>query len=500
MTGMPVHRRAGAHSRAMAIVLAGTLAAIPRPATAAVAATVVPACADPPAPNIVLIFVDDMGYGDTTATGALGFSTPHLERMAAEGVRFTDFSVAQPVCSASRAALLTGCYPNRIGIHGALGPDAQHGIHDDEVTLAELCRSKGYATAIFGKWHLGHLEPFLPTHHGFDEYLGIPYSNDMWPRHPVSPKAWPPLPLIEGTEPIEFMPDQRTFTGTFTARTIDFIRRNAEAERPFFAYLAHPMPHVPLFTSPEFRGRTEQGRYGDVIEEIDAGVGAILDTLEALGLDDETLVIFTSDNGPWLSYGSHAGTTGPLREGKGTTWEGGVRVPCFIRWRGVLPDGVVSDQHFMTIDILPTLARLLDAELPGHAIDGKDVWPLILGEPGATSPHDGYAYWYHQSNLEAVRSGRWKLHLPHGYRSMEGRAGGSSGVPGFYRYGVMTGLELYDLQTDVGERHDVAAQHPEVVERLLELADRWRAELGDTLTEVTGSGVREPGRVDEPAR
>ena len=458
-----------------------------------------PTAPTPPArPNVVVIYIDDMGWGDIGVQGAEGYATPAIDGLAAEGVRFTDFYVAQPVCSASRAALLTGCYPNRIGIHGALAPSNKNGIADGEVTLAELCRDKGYATAIFGKWHLGHHERFLPTNHGFDEYLGIPYSNDMWPGHPENPKAWPPLPLIEGTEPIGFNTDQRLFTGDFTRRAVDFIER--KSDQPFFLYLAHPMPHVPLYASGDFEGRTERGLFGDVIEEIDWSVGVGLAALDRSGVADRTLVIFSSDNGPWLSYGDHAGSTGPLREGKGTTFEGGVRVPFLARFPGQIPAGSTCSEPAMTIDVFPTVARLLDAQLPAHPIDGLDIWPLLSGEPGAKSPHEALFFYYHKNHLEAVRSGRWKLHLPHGYRTMKDRELGSGGIPGKYDYSARTGLELYDLVADIGESQDVAADHPEVVERLLALVERERATLGDALTKREGdpNEVRPPGRVEQP--
>ena len=286
-------------------------------------------------PNVVLIFADDLAYADLGCYGAEGYETPHLDRMAREGTRFTDFYVAQPVCSASRAALLTGCYPNRIGIGGALGPGAKHGLHPEETTLAELCRARGYATAILGKWHLGHRAPHLPMRHGFDEYYGIPYSNDMWPHHPESPDAWGDLPTMSGADIVGYNTDQREFTLGFTDRAIDFIERHRD--RPFFVYLAHPMPHVPLHVSEAFRAKTGRGLFGDVIAEIDESAGRILDALRRLDLDDDTLVIFTSDNGPWLSYGDHAGSAAPLREGKGTTFDGGVRVPCIMRWPARIP-------------------------------------------------------------------------------------------------------------------------------------------------------------------
>jgi arylsulfatase A len=446
-----------------------------------------------PTPNVVVIFTDDQGYGDVGVFGAQGFTTPNLDAMAADGVRFTSFYVSQPVCSASRASLLTGCYANRIGIHGALGPGAKHGISDDEMTLAEVCKAQGYATAAFGKWHLGHHPQFLPTRHGFDEYYGIPYSNDMWPYHPENPEAWGDLPTIEQETIVGYNTDQTRFTTDFTTRAVDFI--NEHHDEPFFLYVAHPMPHVPLHVSSKYEGSSEQGMYGDVIQEIDWSVGQILGALDEHDLASNTLVIYTSDNGPWLSYGNHAGTTGPLREGKGTTFEGGVRVPCIMRWPGVLPAGLVVDEPAMTIDVVPTVANLVGTELPDHTIDGRDIWALMVGEPNATTPHEAFFFYYHRNELQALRSGDWKLHFPHGYRSMIGRAPGLDGQPGKYDYGVKTGLELYNLATDVGETTNVAAEHPDVVARLTALADAMRADLGDQLTEAPGTGRREPGRL-----
>ncbi|MFT7463004.1 MAG: arylsulfatase A [Pseudohongiellaceae bacterium] len=448
-------------------------------------------------PNIVLIFVDDMGWGDVDCNAEAPWATPAIDQLADEGVRFTDFYVAQPVCSASRAALLTGCYPNRLGLHGALGPNAKHGIADGELTLAELCRDAGYATAMNGKWHLGCLPPFFPTRHGFDEWSGIPYSNDMWPNHPESPKAWVDLPTYDGDQVVALNGDQSRFTTDFTERTVDFIERSVAAERPFFAYLAQPMPHVPLHVSAEREGGSSVGLYGDVIEEIDWSVGRVMSTLERLGVDEKTLVIFASDNGPWLSYGDHAGLTGGLREGKGTTFEGGVRVPCLMRWPGVIPEQSLCTEPAMTIDVLPTIARLLGQPLPDHTIDGLDIWPLIVGEPGAVSAHESLAFYYHTSALEALRAGRWKLHLAHGYRSMAGRALGSAGKPGSYDYSRRIEGALFDLESDPYETTDVSAAHPNVVERLLGLAEGWRVELGDSLTERTGRGLREAGRVTQ---
>ncbi|USN99860.1 MAG: sulfatase [Phycisphaeraceae bacterium] len=457
-------------------------------------------------PNVVLFYVDDMGYADLGCYGAKGYTTPNIDRLASEGVRFTDFYVAQAVCSASRAALLTGCYSNRVGILGALGPNSKIGIDADETTLAEVCKSRGYATAAYGKWHLGCQTKFLPTHHGFAEYCGIPYSNDMWPFHPdyvdLPPdsekrkRGYPDLPLFEGdriANPQITGADQAQFTTTFAERAVDFIRRHKGG--PFFVYIAHPMPHVPLFVSDKFAGKTERGLFGDVVSEIDWSVGLVVDTLEDLGLTDNTLVIFTSDNGPWISYGDHAGSAGPLREAKGTSWDGGVRVPCVMRWPGHVPAGREIHEPAMTIDILPTIAGLIGADLPdpaSHPIDGLDIWPVITR--GAPSPHEAlYIYW--NRHLQAVRSGRWSLHFPHPYRTLNGRPGGTGGRPVPYEQ-AKTGLVLYDLDADVGQLHDVAAEHPEVVARLEALADKARADLGDSATETEGAGVREPGRVD----
>ena len=446
-------------------------------------------------PNIIIVFIDDMGWADVGFNGGKHVRTPNLDRMASEGIVLSDFYVAQPVCSASRSALLTGCYPNRIGITGALNPHAKTGIHEDEVTLAELCKSKGYATAIFGKWHLGHHPQFLPTKHGFDTFEGIPYSNDMWPMHPEARKGtYPPLPYFKNDLQVGENPDQRQFTGDFTKLTIDFIK--AHKNEPFFIYVPHPMVHVPLFCSDEWNGKTGLGLYADVVGEIDEGVGQILDTVDALGLGNNTLVMFTSDNGPWLSYGDHAGQTGIYREGKGTTFEGGVRVPFVARWTGTIPAGSTSNEPLMTIDLFPTITSIIGAPLPAQHIDGKSAIQLFLGVQGATSPQEAYFYYYKQNDLEAMRCGRWKLHFPHGYRSMQGREIGNGGIPGKYDYGVKTGLELYDLANDPSETTNVAEFHPDVMAKLTALADEMRADLGDNLTETVPSGQRMAGHLD----
>ena len=464
------------------------------------------AAADPP--NIVVIFTDDQGYADVGCFGATGYETPNLDRMASEGMRLTDFYVAQAVCSASRSALLTGCYNVRVGITGALGPESPIGLNPNETTFAELAKSQGYATAMFGKWHLGHRDPFLPTNHGFDEYYGLPYSNDMWPWHPQNAQrktkngiGWPDLPMVAGTaaegsrvvDPQVTPEEQTQLTTDYTEKAVAFIDRVAgrEQREPFLLYLAHSMPHVPLFVSDKFAGSQPRGLYGDVIREIDWSVGQVLEALKRNGVDDNTFVVFTSDNGPWLNYGDHAGSAGPLREGKGTAFEGGVRVPCIAWMPGKIPAGTVCDQMACTIDLLPTIAGLIGAPLPDRTIDGRDLWGLLTAHPQAVSPHEAlYFYWGH--DLHAVRSGRWKLHFPHNYRHVVADGGG--GQPGTQEYPTIE-KSLFDLQSDIGETTDVKEEHPEVVERLQSLADGIREQLGDRRLKIEGSGVRPVGRV-----
>ena len=451
-------------------------------------------------PNVVIIFVDDMGYGDLGCYGGVN-PTSNIDRMSEEGMLFTDFYVAQPVCGASRAGLLTGCYPNRIGIYGAPGPHSMTGINAEEMTIAELLKQKNYATAMYGKWHLGHLRPFLPVHHGFDDYFGTPYSNDMWPKHPdyvLFPKeiaerkrGYPPLPLIEDDSiAIQEVTEeyQAQFTTMFTERAVDFIVEHKSV--PFFVYLTHPMPHVPIFASERHLGKSGIGLYGDVIMEIDWSVGRINSVLDSLGLTEETFVIFTSDNGPWTSYGNHAGSAGPLREAKGTTWEGGVREPCIMKWPGRIPKGSVCEEPAMTIDILPTLAHLTGAKLPEHPIDGKNIWPLIAGDEGAVSPQQAYYfYWLH--DLEAVRSGDWKMHYPHKYRTLKGIEPGKDGMPAAYHQDS-TGFELYNLREDIGETNDLSALYPEKIKELKALGEKMKEELGHGKT--TGFGMRPVGK------
>ncbi len=444
-------------------------------------------------PNFIVIFCDDQGYADVGCYGAEGFTTPNLDKMAEEGIRFTDFHATTAVCSASRAGLMTGCYHIRVGIDGALNHRSKIGISDKEKTIAEILKERGYATAVYGKWHLGHHPQFLPTRHGFDDYFGLPYSNDMWPNHPTAGKRYPPLPLIEGEEVVEYLDEQSQLTTWYTEHAVNFIDRNKD--KPFFLYLPHSMPHVPLYVSDKFKGKSEQGMYGDVIMEIDWSVGEIMKALKKHNIDNNTLVIYTSDNGPWLSYGDHAGSTGVLREGKTTIFEGGFREPCIMRWPGTIPAGNVCNELATTMDILPTITNIAGGNLPEHKIDGHDIFPLMTGEEGAKSPTDVF-YCYYVGELRAVRSGKWKLHFPHKYRTMAGRPGGTGGKPAPYARAEI-GLELFDLENDLSETTNLAGKYPDVVKRLEVLAEKAREDLGDKLTDTVGKGVREPGRVAE---
>ncbi len=450
-------------------------------------------------PNIVLINCDDLGYGDIGPFGAKTIRTPHLDKLAKKGRTFTNFHVAQPVCSASRAGLLTGCYPNRLGIHGALGPKARHGIHADEETIAGLLQRGGYFTAAIGKWHLGHREPFLPTRHGFDSYFGLPYSNDMWPHHPESKKGtYPNLPLFRNEKIIDedvTPAEQTTLTSRYTREAVRFLETSSKSGKPFFLYLAHSMPHVPLFAGPQFAGKSKAGTLGDVIEEIDDSVGQVIATLQKSGTLETTWIIFTSDNGPWLSYGEHAGSSGPFREGKGTCFEGGVRVPCIMSWPGRLSPNTRVDTNFMTIDLLPTIAAQLNLVRNGPPIDGRDVWDFITSKPGAKNPHEGYAFYFENNQLQAVATndGRYKLQLPHVYRTLSGRPGGKGGIPARYDQKTIQIPELYDLVADPSEIRDISAKEPEMLQKLLRFAQKCRTDMGDSLTKSVGMGIRPPG-------
>ncbi len=445
-------------------------------------------------PNVVLIFTDDQGYQDVGVFGSPNIETPHLDQMAKDGIKLTSYYAAQAVCSASRAGILTGCYPNRIGIHNALGPGNTHGINSTETTMAEMLKANGYKTAIFGKWHLGHYPEFMPNRHGFDEFFGIPYSNDMWPFHPQQGPIFnfPDLPLYENEMVIDTLTEQSQLTTQITERSVDFITRNKD--NPFFLYVPHPQPHVPLFVSNKFKGKSKRGLYGDVIMEIDWSVGQIISALKKNGLEENTIVIFTSDNGPWLSYGNHAGSALPLREGKGTAWEGGQREPFIMKYPKRLKSGQVIDVPVMAIDMLPTIAELTNSNLPELTIDGKNVWSVIAGE-SMESPQKAYFFYYRVNELFGVRYGKWKMYFPHRYRTMEGQETGKDGQPGEYRMIDLEEIELYDVVNDIGETRNVANDYPEIVTEIKLLANDMRSRLGDSLLELEGSETREPGRI-----
>lgn len=454
-------------------------------------------------PNIVLIFMDDLGYGDLGVTGALQYQTPNIDKLAHEGIRFTNFLTAQAVCSASRSALLTGCYPNRIGFSGALMPAAKVGINNDETTIAELLKEKGYATAIAGKWHLGHHKQFLPLQHGFDEYLGLPYSNDMWPvgydgipaKVGENKTQYPPLPLIKNNETIEIvknLEDQAELTQKYTSFAVNFIKRNQK--KPFFLYLPHSMPHVPIAASKNFKGKSKQGLYGDMMMELDWSVGEVMKALKTNGLDKNTLVIFTSDNGPWLNFGNHAGSSGGLREGKGTIFEGGHRVPCIMRWPGEISAGTITNKLSATIDILPTIATICNLKLPNNKIDGFNILSVLQNKK-EDSPRKYFYYYYNQNSLKAVRNDDWKLVLPHPSRSYEKYLPGNNGFPGKTDENNQMPMALYDLRRDPAERYDVQTLYPEVLAELQNIAEAAREDLGDDLTKRIGKNVRPIGKL-----
>ncbi|MBX7254743.1 MAG: sulfatase [Candidatus Hydrogenedentes bacterium] len=436
-------------------------------------------------PNFVIIFTDDQGYADVGCFGAPDIKTPRLDRMATEGMRFTDFYSAAPVCTPSRAALMTGCYPQRVGMAEmprkkgrghVIFPDMTCGLNPDEVTIAELLKSKGYATACVGKWHLGHKPPFLPTRNGFDSYFGIPYSNDMKPS-----------PLMRNEETVEEPANQDTLTERYTEEAVRFIRENKEC--PFFLYMPHNMPHTPLHVSDRFRGKSAGGLYGDVIEMIDWSVGTVLDALTEAGVDGNTLVVFTSDNGPWYSQGEDGGHATPFRAGKGTTFEGGMREPCIMRWPGHIPAGSVCHELATTMDILPTFAGIAGAAVPtDRTIDGKDILPLISGEANAKTPHEAFFY-YNGNQLDAVRSGDWKLRVATPLREEQ--------IRGLPAKDIESPEALFNLRTDPGEQKSVISDHPEIAERLRGLLQQAREDLGDARTATVGKNVRPVGLWNE---
>ena len=433
-------------------------------------------------PNVVLIMADDMGWADPACYGSKLNVTPNLDRLAKEGTRFTSFYATQAVCTSSRVALLSGCYPNRLGLGGtALPPNSKLGLSTSEESLGTLLRKAGYHTGVVGKWHLGDNPKFLPPAHGFDESLIVPYSNDMWPNGYVPgdvTKNYPPLPWLADGVPfgtVKDWADMDTLTSVQGFRALRFIRQNAGKGRPFFLYLATSMPHTPLGASKEFKGKGASP-YADTMAEIDAQVGNIMDTLRETGVEKETLVIFTSDNGPWLNFGRHAGSAGPFREGKGTTWEGGVRVPFIIRWPGVVPAGKVTSALAGNLDVLPTLVEACGATKPVLPIDGQS---FLAAAKGTTEKaRENFAYYY-GDKLEAVRVGKWKLHLPHTYRSYENLVPAAvDGKPSKYNQGKVE-WALYDLEADESERNDVSATQPQVVAELKAFAEAERKRMDE---------------------
>ena len=442
-------------------------------------------------PNIIIIFTDDQGYGDVGCYGAEGFVTPNIDSMAKEGILFTDFYVSQAVCSASRASLMTGSYAERVGVQGALSPWNVTGLDPDRETIAKLLKRYGYTNAIFGKWHLGHKEKYLPLQNGFDEYAGLICSNDMWPvdydGNPLIGEKrsyYPPMAFWRGNEPsekIESLKDQGKLTTKITELAVDFISRNKN--KPFFLYVPHPMPHQPIAVSEKFEGKSELGLYGDVIMEIDWSVGQILEALKINEIDENTLVIYASDNGPWLNYGEWGGSAGPLREGKGTMWEGGARVPCIMRWPKTINSGRINNKIAATIDIYPTIADIVGHKKFKNKIDGVSLMPILEELPEAEPRNE--LYYYYGKELIAVRKGKWKLVFPHTYRSYENVEPGKDLHPGPYGRGK-AGLELYDLANDIGERVDLAQTYPDVVMDLETLGEKARSILGDKLTDRIG--------------
>ncbi|MDM1296426.1 sulfatase [Sphingobacterium sp. N143] len=450
-------------------------------------------------PNIIIILMDDMGYGDPVCYGGGPYQTPNIDQLASQGLRFTDFYVAQPICTASRSALLTGCYPTRIGISGAIDHNAKFALNPEEQTIAELLKSKGYKTGMVGKWHLGHKEPYLPLQHGFDEFYGLPYSNDMWAYDYEGHKwqdstfwraQYPPLPIIEGNKTVKIISSfdgQDQLTSDYTNRAVSFINRNKD--RPFFLYLAHAMVHVPLGVSEKFKGKSGAGLFGDVMEEVDWSVGQVMKALKQNNLLDNTIVIFTSDNGPWLTFGNHAGNTGGLREGKATIFDGGLKVPCIISWPGHVKPATVSNKLLTNMDLLPTLVNIAQAKLPEKKIDGVDFSKLLLGDTQST-PRDELAYYHNKNNLKAIRKGKWKLVFPAETETYESPATiGSDRYPGKYAT-ITVPLALYNLAIDPGEDRDVKDQYPEVVKQLQQVADKYRHTLGDGLHQMEGTEIR----------
>ena len=453
-------------------------------------------------PNVILIVMDDMGYGDTEPYGMTGIATPHFNLLAKQGMRFTHYNVAEPICTASRAGILTGCYPKRVGMSGALAPNSKMALNPDEQTIASILKDNGYTTGMLGKWHLGGKPPYWPLHYGFDSYFGLPYSHDMSPmgstgHRVVNPKNMGPghpfLPLIEGdkiVDSISTMEQASQLTTMMTDKATAFIKQNKS--KPFFLYLAHPLPHVPLAVSSKFKGKSgDMGIFGDVIMELDWSLGQIMETLDKEKLADNTLLIVTSDNGPWLTFGSNAGSPGGFREGKMTTYDGGTRVPCYMRWPGKIEAGSVNSKLMVSIDLLPTIAAATGSQLPRKKIDGINFLPLLENKT-QVPPREVFYYYYNRDDLQAVRYKNWKLVLPH--KSLTNTMPGKGDMAGKTAM-IDVPLALFDLAHDPGERYDVQENYPEMVAKIQTLAQKAREDLGDDLTGVKGTGVRPSAQI-----
>jgi arylsulfatase A len=420
-------------------------------------------------PNVVFIMADDLGYGDLASYGNPTIQTPNLDRMAAEGMQFMQFYCASSLCSPSRAALITGRLPVRFGLNAVLPPVTRRGLPAEELSLGELMQSAGYVTACIGKWHLGRKRQYLPPLNGFDYFFGLPYSNDMSRKNNSSAfiydfRVVPPLPLMRGLEIIETEPEQALLTGRYTEEAIEFIKKAAEQDKPFFLYLPHTFPHIPLAASDRFRGKSARGLYGDTVEELDWSTGEILRTLSELGLDENTIVFFTSDNGPWLSKKDGGGSAGPLREGKGSTWDGGLRVPLIARWPGQIPANVRTQAFATMMDVFPTFASLAGAEVPDDRIyDGVDISDILFENAAGVEP---LLYLWVRQELRAVRSGPWKLHAISNAPENGTRKTVRNSPP-----------LLFHILRDPGEKYDVAADHPEVVNRILEMMSEHRKSI-----------------------